>query len=73
MRRLLVALVLVAGCRYAKKDQSVCPEYRDMRCVAGVRCSWNRERGCKVCQCEDLDGNEGEPTYDPDDPTAPVQ
>jgi hypothetical protein len=60
MRRALVALFLLAGCALAgcatlAKDESVCPEYRDLRCPAGASCSMDQARGCRVCQCNAFD------------------
>jgi len=54
MRRLLL-LLLLGGCATLAKDESVCPEYRSLRCPAGASCSMNRERGCRVCQCDPID------------------
>lgn len=34
-----------------KSDRTVCPEYRDLRCMTRVECSMNAARGCQVCQC----------------------
>lgn len=48
------AIVLVlasASCAHHKKDQTVCPEYRSLRCTGGTQCSMDQERGCRVCQC----------------------
>ncbi len=52
---LLGALALVAGCASMRKDQTVCPEYRNLRCMAGPRCDMDQRRGCKVCECEKAD------------------
>jgi hypothetical protein len=54
MRRLLLLLVL-AGCATLAKDESVCPEYRDLRCPAGATCSMDQGRSCRVCQCNPID------------------
>jgi hypothetical protein len=53
MRRLLSALVLVAlpACATMKKDQTVCPEYRSLRCLTEPACNMDQARGCRVCQC----------------------
>ena len=53
MRALLLGLaVVLSSCASLKKDKNVCPEYRDLICVGGgTECSFNAERGCKVCQC----------------------
>lgn len=48
----IIVLVLAsASCASRQKDQTVCPEYRSMRCTAGTRCSMDQQRGCRVCQC----------------------
>ena len=67
----LLACVLAAGCAHVKKDQSVCPEYRDIRCVGEARCSYDNSRGCKVCQCQEMD--EGPPIGSPDDTSKPPE
>jgi hypothetical protein len=76
VRSLLVALVLVpcwlagASCAHQQKDRTVCPEYRNMRCVAGSRCSMDHARGCRVCQCDALDQPAEHP---PDDKALPPE
>lgn len=61
VRRLSVTLFLSlswlagAACAAHQKDRTVCPEYRDQRCVAGARCSMDHARGCRVCQCVPID------------------
>ena len=57
MRSLLVALalVLVAGAT-TKKDQTVCPDYRDLRCATGPDCTFDNTRGCEVCVCSNVNG-----------------
>jgi hypothetical protein len=54
MRRFLWMLLL-AGCATLAKDESVCPEYRNLRCPNGATCSMDRTRGCRVCQCDPID------------------
>lgn len=50
-----IVLVLVsASCAHQQKDQTVCPEYRSLRCATGTQCSMDQERGCRVCQCAPL-------------------
>jgi hypothetical protein len=66
MRRAL-ALALVAAalaCAHGKEDKTICPEYRDQRCVTGQDCALDKERGCKVCRCEGMSqtGPDGNPT-----------
>lgn len=47
----IVLVLASASCAHHKKDQTVCPEYRNMRCGSGTQCSMDQERGCRVCQC----------------------
>jgi hypothetical protein len=55
-RALLLSLALVApplvGCAFLKNDATVCPEYRELRCLAAPDCSLDRSRGCRVCRCD---------------------
>ncbi|HET9596643.1 MAG TPA: hypothetical protein VFP65_13730 [Anaeromyxobacteraceae bacterium] len=52
MRTLLAALaVLAAGCAHLKGDDTVCPEYRDLRCATAPECAMDAARGCQVCRC----------------------
>jgi hypothetical protein len=39
--------------------QSLCPEYRSLRCVTRARCSYDRGRNCEVCVCDNPDWPEG--------------
>ena len=58
----LLGLVLaLSACAFHQKDQTVCPEFRSIRCVGNVVCSMDRYRGCRVCQCERAGGLAGEP------------
>lgn len=54
MRRLLL-LALLTACASLAKDESVCPEYRGLRCPAGATCSMDQARNCRVCQCNPID------------------
>jgi hypothetical protein len=78
MRRVLrtvpaVFLLLALGCSHesaeqrARREQSLCPESRSMRCIAGKQCSYDRERKCEVCQCEQMLGT---PPEAPNSPTS---
>ncbi|WP_428266890.1 hypothetical protein [Haliangium sp.] len=67
----VVVLLVCSACAANKKDNTVCPEYRSMRCMAGVRCSMDQERGCRVCQCDSLDGMD--PKTPVDDNTRPPE
>lgn len=72
---LLIALAgLAAGCATLKNDRTVCPEYRELRCVAGADCSMDETRGCKVCQCASVETNDRQgriPDRRNPDPYAP--
>jgi len=79
MRTFLLAAALGAasllGCTHLKNDRTVCPEYRELRCVGVPECSMSTERGCRVCQCGSLDPETSDPSgRQPDqrnpDPTA---
>lgn len=76
MRRVLHALpaallLLAPGCSHesaekrARREQSLCPEARSLRCIAGKQCSYDRERKCEVCQCEQMLGPSNEPPTSP--------
>ena len=47
------ALGALAACATLKKDQTVCPEFRNLRCAGRTVCDMDDARGCRVCQCED--------------------
>ncbi len=71
----LLLITPVVGCSHLKNDRTVCPEYRDLRCVGAPECSMDQERGCRVCQCGSLDPEATDPSgRQPDhrnpDPTA---
>ena len=60
MKTLLALLALASlSCATMKDDQTVCAEYRSMRCMAGATCHLDKSRGCKVCQCESVSGAPG--------------
>ena len=72
LRRALARAILVASslaCAHGKSDGTICPEYREQRCVAGQQCVEDKGRGCKVCHCEAVTntGPDGNPTL-PDPP-----
>jgi hypothetical protein len=53
-RHLLLAVAVLAaaaGCATFRDSQTVCPEYRDLRCLTAPECSLDRDRGCQVCRC----------------------
>jgi hypothetical protein len=69
---LLAALLCFApGCghespqRKAQREAGLCPEARSLRCIAGKRCTYDRERKCEVCQCEQMLGTPPEPPTSP--------
>lgn len=52
MRVLLLLALAFLGCAHTPKDKTICPEYRDLTCVAGgANCTMDEARGCRVCQC----------------------
>ena len=66
--RIALALLLAASfaCAHGKDDRTICPEYREQRCLAGQKCALDKVRGCEICQCESPsstgpDGNPGLP------------
>jgi hypothetical protein len=70
VRRVLgAALLALAACATTAKDQTICPEYRTMVCPAGATCSMDTTRGCRVCQCNAINGTE--PMSPPDTPGVP--
>ncbi|BDG10593.1 hypothetical protein [Anaeromyxobacter paludicola] len=52
---LALCLLALAGCATLRSDETVCPEYRDLRCLTAPECSLDRTRGCRVCQCRKVD------------------
>ncbi len=60
MRQALLAAaaaLALSGCASLKKDRTVCPEYRNLRCGTEPDCTMDQARGCRVCRCspaEDL-------------------
>lgn len=57
--RWLFLLALCASCATLKHDTTVCSEYRDLRCIAGAKCVYDRVRGCQVCHCASVNGATG--------------
>lgn len=55
---LLVVLLGLASCATLKADQTVCPEYRDLRCATAPECSMDVARGCRVCRCSPATGDD---------------
>lgn len=54
MRIFLLGLALAAavGCASMKKDTSVCPEFRNIRCGGDTICTMDPQRGCRTCRCQ---------------------
>ncbi len=74
-RRLLGLVLLLASgaalsCATLKKDQTVCPEFRNLRCVGRTVCDMDEQRGCRTCACEDAT-NLPEPDQAPENPSLP--
>jgi len=68
MRWVLWIAIAAAGCGPKVKNQ--CPGTVARGCVNGEVCSFDRRRGCQVCQCRPFDQT---PTgNDPDDPNPPI-
>ncbi|GEJ58689.1 hypothetical protein AMYX_34300 [Anaeromyxobacter diazotrophicus] len=54
-RSLLVAAAfLFVGCAHFKDAEAVCEDSRGLRCLTAPECSFDRARGCEVCQCRPL-------------------
>jgi hypothetical protein len=53
----IAAVALIVGaCATLKSNETVCPEYRSLRCASGFDCDMDNERGCMVCTCCPADG-----------------
>jgi hypothetical protein len=50
-----VLLVLGGACASMRKDTTVCPEYRSLRCATEPDCTMDSSRGCRVCRCSPAD------------------
>jgi hypothetical protein len=68
---LLLPLLAPLGCSHeseqqrSRREQSLCPEARSLHCMAGKQCSYDRERKCEVCQCEQALGMPPQPPTSP--------
>jgi hypothetical protein len=52
MRLLAVPLVALLGCAsVSSREGGLCPESASLSCLSTPECSFDRGRGCKVCQC----------------------
>lgn len=47
----IAAVAQVLTPRSVEGRAEVCPEYRDLRCVASALCAWDDRLGCNVCRC----------------------
>lgn len=56
-----LALALTGACAPLRRDTTVCAPYRKLRCVAGASCVWDRQRRCRVCQCDPLEPARAQP------------
>lgn len=56
MARFVFILIALSSCAALRPppDKTVCPESRDLRCIAGSECSMDATRGCRVCQCASI-------------------
>ncbi|MBK6846237.1 MAG: hypothetical protein IPG96_01355 [Proteobacteria bacterium] len=69
---LMLALLASGACAPLRRDATVCARYRKLRCVAGASCAWDRQRRCRVCQCDPLDTQASRsPDYPVPAPNAP--
>lgn len=74
-RVLFTVGVWVAGlgaCAHMREDTTVCPEYRELRCLTSVECSMDEQRGCKVCRCAPAPGVDDRPRA-ADQPEEPLR
>lgn len=53
MQRVLLApLIGLLGCASVSNHESgLCPESSTLSCLSTPECSFDKNRGCKVCQC----------------------
>lgn len=58
-------LLFLGGCHHgakkARKNNTVCPESRGLWCMTTPECSYDKERGCEVCQCSKPGASESDP------------
>jgi hypothetical protein len=53
LAKIALPLLLLAGCATLKNDQTVCPESRSLRCGTNEVCTFDNQRGCRVCRCDE--------------------
>ena len=63
-----VALALAAAC--GPKTTNQCASNTTGKCVNGEVCSFDKAKGCQVCECRPFDQTNTK--NDPDDPNPPV-
>jgi hypothetical protein len=52
MRRLRLLALLSLGCAsVSSREGGLCPESASLHCMSTPECSYDKGRGCKVCQC----------------------
>lgn len=49
---------LLACASVSSRESGLCPEAASLRCLSTPECSFDKSRGCRVCQCT-------KPVYDP--------
>ena len=47
----LFAAFALGACATLRNDKTICPEYRNLRCMTAPECSMDAKRGCQVCSC----------------------
>lgn len=73
VRWLALTLLVCTSCGpyFHRKDQTVCPESRDLHCLTNEVCAMDSARGCRVCTCADpsapSDSNVDQPALPPGD------
>ena len=66
MRALLLAAAVVAsGCAHLEHAESVCEQYRGIRCLGSPVCDYDKTRGCAVCRCPQLNVVQPAPSGSP--------
>ncbi len=49
---LLIIVTAAASCGGPLKNQPVCSESRDTRCLTPMKCEYDAQRRCEVCVCD---------------------
>ena len=66
----ITSILAMAACATMKSDETICPEYRELRCMTDTQCTMDKERACQVCRCAPALENETRPTR-PDESQDP--